>query len=153
MKGMNIMLKINTAIFCNDLEKSSTLHVHDCHQIICYYMGRGSLYANNKYYNVNHSSVVYVPPKMSHKDYVRNANLQYISILFDTDEPLFDNKFMMVEDNKHEDMYNELRQVAIYNQLKQDEYSEIRDLLFRTVCNKINSFARMSKDERAVHEY
>ena len=146
------MLKINTAVFCNNPERILTLHEHDCHQIICYYSGTGSLYANNRYYNINHGTVVYIPPKMSHKDFVRNKDLQYISILFDSDEPIFENKFIIVDDNAHMDLYNETRQVAVYNQLG-DKYSDLRDMMFKIVCTKIVTFSKMNKDERSVHEY
>ena len=147
------MLKINTAVFCNSPERSLVLHEHDCHQIICYYTGKGSLYANNRYYNLNRASAVYIPPKMPHKDFVRSEGLQYISILFDTDEPIFSDKFLIVDDGHNSDLFNETRQVVVYNQLGDPDYDEIKDLLFRTVCKKIAAYGKLNKDERSVHEY
>lgn len=147
------MLKINTAVFCNNPERILTLHEHDCHQIICYYSGTGSLFANGRYHNVDTGTVVYLPPKMKHKDFVKNKNLNYISILFETDEALFDKHMIMLSDNAHMDMYNAIRQVTVYNQLGDESFDPIKDMLFRAVCIKMIELAKLSKDARSVHEY
>lgn len=147
------MLKVNTAVFCNEPERILTLHEHDCHQIICYYSGSGSFFANGRYYNVDKGTVIYLPPKMPHKDFVKNKELQYISILFETDEELFGNDLIMLDDNIHMDLYNDIRQVAVYNQLSVDVFEDVRDMLFRAVCTKLSALAKLSKDEKAVHEY
>lgn len=147
------MIKINTAVLYSNIDEASGIHEHDCHQLVYYCNGNGTMNVNGKSHKVSNGTVVYIPPKTAHRDYIKRVGLQYISVLFDTDENLFGGSVAVTTDNKYHDIYNELRQVVIYNQFGEDSYTKIRDMLFAAACNTVAIYAGMDKNERIVHEY
>lgn len=144
------MTALKAAIFSDSSEKQKP-HAYNCHRLLCYYSGEGKMQLQDKKYPVGINSVIYIPPAVSHSDYAEKSELEYISILFETDTEISNGNALFIENDSS--FYSELRQIVVCNQLGSPAYARIRDSLLDAVINKLILFGKMSKDELAVFKY
>lgn len=147
------MIKINTAMFCNDLQNNDFGN-KDCHQVICCTEFEGRYTTEDKRYQVHNGTVIYIPPNMKCSKLHGKGNVHYARIMFETDEFFKAKKSIVVADNSYSDLCKEIRQIVVWGQLDSDPmYLSLQEQMCRVVFMKIEMLNNMTAYSQEVDDY
>ncbi len=145
------MFRIISAMF-SDNSGEQYLHKHNCRQILCYTKGKGSMLIGGKKLQVREKYLVYIPSELSHRDHNEGERLEYVTLLFESDDEIFgSDAFVIAEENN--EIINCTVDMASYFQMNQDRYSGIINALSDFLTEKVKLHKNMSHDELAVENY
>lgn len=147
------MIKITTAMFCNDLQNNDFAN-RDCHQVIYCAEFEGRYTTVNKRYQVHNGTVIYIPPKTPCSRLHGKGNVHFARIMFETDEFFKEEKTIVVSDNASGDLGREIRQVVVWGQLDSNpRYLSLQQQMCNVVFTKIEMLEDMTTCDIEVDDY